>query len=59
VSPDPRTTVVIMTRDRRAELLRTLDLMTRLPEGVPIIVVDNASSDGTRTPSPRRTRGSG
>lgn len=47
MSPDPRTTVVIMTRDRRAELLRTLDLMTRLPERPPIIVVDNASSDGT------------
>jgi GT2 family glycosyltransferase len=47
VSPDPQATVVIMTRDRRAELLRTLDLMTRLPERLPIIVVDNASSDGT------------
>jgi GT2 family glycosyltransferase len=47
VSPDPRTTVVVITRDRRAELLRTLDLMTRLPESPPIIVVDNASTDGT------------
>jgi GT2 family glycosyltransferase len=47
VSPDARTTVVVMTRDRRAELLRTLDLMTRLPERLPITVVDNASSDGT------------
>ncbi|GAA4615577.1 glycosyltransferase [Actinoallomurus liliacearum] len=47
MSPDPRVAVVIMTRDRRPELLRTLDLMTRLPERPQIIVVDNASSDGT------------
>jgi GT2 family glycosyltransferase len=45
--PDPRTTVVIITWNRRPELLRTLDLMTRLPERPPIIVVDNGSSDGT------------
>ncbi|MCO5993699.1 glycosyltransferase family 2 protein [Actinoallomurus rhizosphaericola] len=47
MSPDPRITVVIITRDRRPELLRTLGLLTRLPERPPIIVVDNASSDGT------------
>lgn len=47
MSPDPRATVVIMTRDRRPELLRTLGHMTALPEEPPIIVVDNASSDGT------------
>jgi GT2 family glycosyltransferase len=40
-------TVVIATRDRRPELLRTLDRLHRLPERPPVIVVDNASSDGT------------
>ncbi|WP_106401124.1 glycosyltransferase family 2 protein [Actinocorallia populi] len=43
----PRYSVVIITRDRRDELLRTLELMTALPEGPPVIVADNASSDGT------------
>jgi GT2 family glycosyltransferase len=43
----PKATVVIITRDRRDELLRTLDRMTALPEQLPIIVADNASSDGT------------
>jgi GT2 family glycosyltransferase len=38
-----RVTVVVITRDRRPELLRTLARM----EGPPIIVVDNGSSDGT------------
>jgi len=42
-----RVTVVIITRDRRAELLRTLTHMTALPERPPIVVVDNGSSDGT------------
>jgi len=40
-------TVVIATRDRRPELLRTLDRLHRLPERPPVIVVDNASSDGS------------
>ncbi|MDT9684641.1 glycosyltransferase [Streptomyces sp. TRM76323] len=44
---DPRTTVVIITHDRRDELLRTLDRTVRLPERLPVIVVDNASTDGT------------
>jgi GT2 family glycosyltransferase len=43
----PRTTVVIITRDRRDELLRTLDHMTSLPDAAPVVVVDNASSDGS------------
>jgi GT2 family glycosyltransferase len=46
-SPDGRVTVVIITRNRRAELTRTLDRMTALPERPPIIVVDNASGDGS------------
>ncbi len=45
--PGPRTTVVIITRDRRDELLRTLDHMTALSDAAPVVVVDNASSDGS------------
>lgn len=41
------TTVVIATHQRRDELLRTLALMTSLPDAAPIIVADNASTDGT------------
>jgi GT2 family glycosyltransferase len=44
---DERFTVVIMTRDRREELLRTLERMTALPERPSIIVADNGSTDGT------------
>jgi GT2 family glycosyltransferase len=40
-------TVVIATRDRRDELLRTLGHLRELPERPEVIVVDNASSDGT------------
>jgi len=42
---DPRVTVAVVTRNRRAELLRTLDLLVRLPERPGVIVVDNGSSD--------------
>jgi GT2 family glycosyltransferase len=42
-----RVTVVIATRDRRLELLRTLGRLHQLPERPPVIVVDNASSDGS------------
>ncbi|MEU7381026.1 MULTISPECIES: glycosyltransferase [unclassified Streptomyces] len=44
---DARTTVVVITRDRRDELLRTLGQLRRLPERPPVIVTDNASTDGT------------
>lgn len=40
-------TVVIITRDRRSELARTLRRLRDLPERPPVIVVDNGSSDGT------------
>jgi GT2 family glycosyltransferase len=40
-------TVVVITHNRRDELLRTLRWMTALPEAAPIIVVDNGSRDGT------------
>jgi GT2 family glycosyltransferase len=42
-----RTTVVIATHNRAAELHRTLSELSDLPERPPIIVVDNASTDGT------------
>jgi GT2 family glycosyltransferase len=43
----PRVTVVMITRDRREELLHTLEHMTALPDSAPIVLVDNASADGT------------
>ncbi|MBO4236197.1 MULTISPECIES: glycosyltransferase family 2 protein [Pseudonocardia] len=43
----PRTTVVVITRDRCAELLHTLAHLEALPDTGPIVVVDNASTDGT------------
>lgn len=42
-----RVTVVVMTRNRVAELLTVLDRLVRLPEAPSIMVVDNGSSDGT------------
>ncbi len=44
---DSRTSVVIATRNRRGCLGRTLERLLGLPESPPVIVVDNASSDGT------------
>ncbi len=44
---EPATTVVIATRDRCAELRRTLNRLTALPEQPPLVVVDNGSTDGT------------
>jgi GT2 family glycosyltransferase len=46
-APEHRVTVVVITRNRRPELVRTLERMTALPERPPVIVVDNASSDGS------------
>lgn len=44
-----RTTVVVITRDRCDELLRTLAHLEALPDPAPVIVVDNGSTDGTVT----------
>ncbi|MEU0005604.1 glycosyltransferase [Streptomyces sp. NPDC006314] len=46
---DPRVTVAVITRDRCASLLRTLDALAALPERPPVIVVDNSRGDTTRT----------
>lgn len=44
---DSRTTVVVITHNRRSELLRTLGHLAELPERPRVIVTDNASTDGT------------
>lgn len=44
---DHRISVGILTHNRREEVLRTLERLTRLPERPRIVLVDNASSDGT------------
>jgi GT2 family glycosyltransferase len=44
---DPRVAVVMITRNRRREVLHSLGKLTELPEQVPIVVVDNGSLDGT------------
>ncbi|MET9503413.1 glycosyltransferase [Streptomyces sp. NPDC006622] len=44
---DDRTTVVVITHNRRDELLRTLARLRELPERPLVIVTDNASVDGT------------
>lgn len=46
-SGNGRVSVVVITRDRCTELLRTLAHLRELPERPPIIVVDNASTDET------------
>ena len=44
---EPRVTVVVMTRDRRDELLHALGNLRELSERRPVVVVDNGSVDGT------------
>ena len=46
-TPPARVGVVVITRDRRDGLLHTLDRLAALPEHPPLVVVDNASTDGT------------
>src|SRR5215218_7675102 len=53
---DERVGVVVMTRDRCAELMRTLERLRGLPEQPPVVVVDNGSRDGT-VDSVRRLHG--
>ncbi len=44
---DPRLAVAVITHQRRDELLRTLAALQALPERPRVVVVDNASTDGT------------
>ena len=46
-SPDHRISVVMITRDRREQVLTTVRHLSDLPERPPIILVDNGSTDGT------------
>jgi N-acetylglucosaminyl-diphospho-decaprenol L-rhamnosyltransferase len=46
-APDPRVGVVVATRNRSASLLEALARLGELPERPAIVVVDNASTDGT------------
>lgn len=45
--PDPRVAVVVITHQRRAELLLALERLRALPEQPHVVVVDNGSADGT------------
>lgn len=47
IRSDDRVAVVVITHNRRDELDRTLRLLSDLPEHPAIVVVDNASTDGT------------
>jgi GT2 family glycosyltransferase len=47
---DPRTGIVIATRNRAATLRVTLEHLQTLPEAPPIVVVDNGSAPGTLAP---------
>ncbi|NEK85639.1 glycosyltransferase [Blastococcus saxobsidens] len=45
--PDARVAVVVITHQRRDELLLALDRLVALPERPHVVVVDNGSTDGT------------
>lgn len=47
LTADRRIGVGILTHDRREEVLRSIEQITRLPERPRIVLVDNASADGT------------
>jgi N-acetylglucosaminyl-diphospho-decaprenol L-rhamnosyltransferase len=46
-APDARISIVMITRNRRAETLASVRRLVALPERPRVIVVDNGSSDGT------------
>ncbi|MCU1670329.1 MAG: glycosyl transferase family 2 [Blastococcus sp.] len=47
VGPDPRVAVVVITHQRREELLLAVSRLLGLPERPHVVVVDNGSTDGT------------
>jgi GT2 family glycosyltransferase len=47
VTRDPRVAVVVITHQRRDEVLAALERLLALPEGPHVVVVDNGSTDGT------------
>ncbi|HEY0507265.1 MAG TPA: glycosyltransferase [Blastococcus sp.] len=47
VGPDPRVAVVVITHQRRPELVLALGRLRALPEQPHVVVVDNGSTDGT------------
>src|SRR3954454_9744840 len=47
MAPSPRVGVAVISRDRRDTLIPTLDRLRALPQRPPIVVVDDASGDGT------------
>ena len=47
MSSDPRVAVVVITHQRRDELLTALERLDALPEQPHVVVVDNGSTDGT------------
>jgi GT2 family glycosyltransferase len=51
---ETRLTAVMITYNRQGEMLRSLEKLCSLPEAVPIILVDNGSSDGSAEAVARR-----
>lgn len=47
MTPDPRVAVVVITHQRRAEVLDALARLRSLPERPHVVLVDNGSTDGT------------
>ncbi|MFC4278558.1 glycosyltransferase family 2 protein [Achromobacter aloeverae] len=45
--PRPRVAIVVLTYNRREELIANLRVMARTQADIPIVVVDNHSTDGT------------
>jgi GT2 family glycosyltransferase len=45
--PDYRLALVVLTHNRRGEVLKTLDRLTGLERAFPVCVVDNGSDDGS------------
>ncbi len=54
VTEPARVAVVMITHNRRDEVLRSLAHLTRLPERPPVTLVDNGSTDGTPAVVARR-----